>query len=71
MPDTPETSNLDVADVLDEMGRAHTELAAHGSTPLVAELAQLRVLVRQQAKQNEALRGQIPGSATAKTEGAP
>jgi hypothetical protein len=40
---------LDVNEVLTEMGRIHTELAATGANPLVVELAQLRVLTRIQA----------------------
>ena len=42
---------LDVNDVIAEMGRVYTELAANGTVPLVAELAQLRVLTRRQAGQ--------------------
>lgn len=42
----PAEMQLDVTEVMAELGRVHAEIAATGSTPVASELAQSRLLIR-------------------------
>lgn len=42
-----ESDQLDINDLVAEIARIHVDLAATGSTPLVAELAQARLVIPQ------------------------